>query len=152
MRKGLLCGIIGFVGILVFSFFFVHSATAANIAVFGNNKIDEFLVSQGHSVDLVTDYSLQQPGYLDKFDIFLYTRDYSSHGQANVLSPNAAEAVSLFMRGNIPGGNITGNIVLFMTDLVDMIGPSPQKEDPDHYAEMALLNAVNFASSGNGNG
>jgi hypothetical protein len=147
MRKRLFCGIIGFVGVLAFSFFSVHSAIAAKIAVFGDNSIDNFLAAQGNTVALVDMTLLEKPlneqGSLNDYDVFIYTRKWSTYGEG--LSLTAAANVKSF---------VTGNVVLFMSDMADMIGSSEhlaQAVDINQYAEKALLNAVAFASA-NGKG
>jgi hypothetical protein len=145
MKKGLSSGIIGFAAILVCSFFFVHSAMAAKIAVFGDNSIDNFLAEpdKGNTVSLVDmaflEKPLNQPGSLNDYDVFIYTRNWSTLGEG--LSSAAAANVKSF---------VNGNVVLFMSDMADMIGSSEhhaQAIDPDHLAEKALLNAVAFASA-----
>ena len=136
-------------GILVFSLSSAQPAIAAKIAVFGDNSIDNFLASQGHKVFLVDMTLLEKPlneqGSLNDYDIFIYTRNFSTPGAA--LSPAAASNVRDFFTQSV----IPGNIVLFMTDLADLIDTAEhpaQAIDKDHYAEKALLNAVNFVSLG----
>jgi hypothetical protein len=145
MKKGLSFGIIGFAAILVCSFFFAHSAMAAKIAVFGDNSIDNYLASQGHTVYLIKDMAflekpLNEAGSLNDYDVFIYTRDWNTYGKK--LSPGAAANVQAF---------VAGNVVLFMSDMADMIDNPEhpaQAIDPEHLAEKALLNAVNFVSLG----
>lgn len=117
-----------------------RSSLAAKIAVFGDNSIDNFLNARsGISATLVTDKNLANPGFLDSFDAFIYTRNASSFGAG--LSAAAAANVKSF---------VTGNVILFMTDLADKIGPKATDRE-DALANKALLNAVSFATQ-NGKG
>lgn len=110
-------------------------ADAATIAIFGDNSIDNFLLSQGNTVTLVTDPDLATDGFLNPFDLFIYTRNSDSFGVA--LSTAAAANVQAFVKGNV---------VLFASDLADVIGSTaPQGENAN--ADQALLNAVSFADN-----
>lgn len=106
------------------------SAQAASIAVFGDNQIDNFLSLNGHTATLVNDTQLQTAGFLNTFDLFVYTRNGSSLGGS--LSAAAATNVSAF---------VTGNVVLFTSDLADNGFPSG---DPTN---TLMLNAVSFTSN-----
>jgi hypothetical protein len=118
------------------------SQSDPKIAIFGDNSIDDFLNTQpGFSATVVTDANLATPGFLDAFDVFLYTRDDASFGTG--LSAAAAANVKSF---------VTGNVVLFLTDLADRIGPNaPEFPGEDLLADKALLNGVTFAAQ-NGKG
>jgi hypothetical protein len=106
----------------------LNPAWAANIAIFGDNDIDNYLVSVGNSVTLVTDVQLATAGFLNPFDLFIYTRDGGGFGDS--LSEAAAVNVVTFA---------TGNVVLFTSDLADVI-------QVDTNAQTLLNNAVNFTS------
>jgi hypothetical protein len=87
-------------------------ASAADLAVFGNNNIAT-LYGASHTVSIVTDAQLSTPGFLNSvdFDAFVFTRDGSSFG--NGLSVAAAANVKNY---------VTGNVVLFNGDFQDDIG------------------------------
>jgi hypothetical protein len=143
MKKRSSCGIIGFLGVLVLALASAQPAIAAKIAVFGDNSIDNFLADKGNEVSLVDmaflEKPLTEPGSLNDYDVFIYTRQWSTFGEG--LSSAAAANVKSF---------VNGNVVLFMSDMADMIGSSEhqaQAIDPNHLAEKVLLNAVAFASA-----
>ena len=87
-------------------------ASAQNIAVFGNNDIDDWLSSQGFTTTIVSDAQLATPGFLNSFSAFVYTRDGSSFGSG--LSAAAAANVQTYVGS-------TGNRVLFNGDFADGI-------------------------------
>lgn len=101
---------------------------AASIAVFGDNSIDNVLTANGHTVTLASDAQLATAGFLNAFDLFVYTRDGSSFGAS--LSAAAAANVSAF---------VTGNVVLFASDLADTITGAGETT--------LLLNAASWASN-----
>ena len=111
------------------------SAHADLIAVFGDNGVDNYLVTQGHSVTLVTDAQIATPGFLNGFDAFVFTRDGASFGAG--LSLAAAANVTAYVGS-------TGNIVLFNGDFADAVGGDPT-------IDQLWSNAANFVTaSGNG--
>src|SRR3954468_18251856 len=71
-------------------------AHAANIAVLGNNQTDETLTAAGNTVTLVTDAQVATPGFLDGFDVFVFTRNGIAFN--SVLSAGAAAEVRAFTR------------------------------------------------------
>jgi hypothetical protein len=131
---------IALVSVLSVVFGTAQSSFAASIAVFGDNSISSFINTQpGLSATVVSDAQLATSGFLNSFDAFVYTRDQASFGTG--LSVDAVANVKSF---------VTGNKVLFLTDLADKIGPNaPEGEDLN--ANKALLNAVSFATT-NGKG
>lgn len=89
-----------------------NTAGAANIAIFGNNNIASFYGGlAGNTVSIVSDAQLSTSGFLDSFDLFVYTRDGYSYGQG--LSTTAAANVKSFVQGNV---------VLLNGDFQDDIG------------------------------
>lgn len=108
-------------------------ASAADLAVFGENNIGSFYSYAGHNVTYVNDAQLATAGFLDSFDVFIYTRDGYSFGEG--LSSSAAANVKSY---------VTGNVVLFNGDFQDDIG----------FANTDLLftNALNFILGGSGKG
>lgn len=106
------------------------SASAAVIAVFGDNEVDNYLSSIGHTVSLVSDAQLATAGFLNAFDLFIYTRDGSSFGDS--LSAAAAANVSSF---------VTGNVVLFADDAADGLIFN------DAVAQTLFSNAASYASN-----
>ena len=105
------------------------SAQASSIAVFGDNAIDNFLSANGHTATLVSDAQLATVGFLNTFDLFVYTRNGTSFGTS--LSVAAAANVSAF---------VTGNVVLFTSDLAD-------NGFPGGATNTLMLNAASFASN-----
>ena len=87
-------------------------ASAANLAVFGQNNIGS-LYSASHTVSYVTDAQLSTAGFLNSadFDAFVFTRNGFSFGDG--LSVAAAANVKSY---------VTGNVVLFNGDFQDDIG------------------------------
>src|SRR3954466_1786670 len=75
------------------------SASASRVAVFGDNTIDNALTAAGHTVTLVSDAQLATPGFLNGFDVFVYTRDGFSLGAS--LSAGAAANVRAFVRRSV---------------------------------------------------
>ena len=108
-------------------------ASAADLAVFGNNNIGSLYSGAGHNVTYVSDAQLATAGFLDSFDVFVYTRDGDSFGSG--LSVAAAANVKSY---------VTGNVVLFNGDFQDDIG----------FANTDLLftNALSFILGGSGKG
>lgn len=100
---------------------------AANIAVFGDNSIEDFLNSNGHTATIVSDANLATDGFLDTYDIFVYTRNGSSFGTS--LSAAAASNVAAF---------VEGNVTLFTSDLAD-------NGFGDTNKATLMLNAVNWS-------
>lgn len=115
--------------LLASSFTFSSGAHASMVAVFGDNSIDDFLNANGHTATLVSDADLATAGFLSSFDLFVYTRDDASFGSS--LSAAAAANVSAF---------VTGNVVLFASDLAD-------NGFPGDATDTLMLNAVSFASN-----
>lgn len=105
-------------------------ASAATIAVFGDNNVDNFLSGLGHTVSLVSDAQLATAGFLNGFDLFVYTRNGASFG--TTLSAAAAANVSAF---------VTGNVVLFASDLADTTGVG------DAVSDTLWTNAASWASN-----
>jgi hypothetical protein len=87
------------------------AADAAQIAIFGDNRIADLYGTLGHTVTIVDDSQLSTAGFLDSFDMFVYTRDGFSFG--TTLSAAAAANVKSF---------VDGNIVLLNGDFQDDIG------------------------------
>ena len=108
----------------------VSSAQADNIAVFGNNNIGTFLTNSGHTVTQVTDGDLATEGYLDSFDIFVYTRDGSSFLPPPMSEASAANVTAF----------VTGNIALFTSDLQD-------NNFPGDATNTLMLNAVSWVGA-----
>lgn len=108
-------------------------AQGASFAVFGANAVDSFIGgTPGNTATFVTDAELATPGFIDAFDVFVYTRDGASFGTP--LSAAAAANVQSF---------VTGNRVAFIGDFADGIG------DPS--IDQLWTNAIDFvAASGNG--
>jgi len=95
---------------------FTSQASAANLAIFGDNNIAN-LYGASHTVTLVTDAQIATAGFLDGFDAFVFTRNGSSFGTP--LSLAAAAAVKDY---------VAGNIILFNGDFQDDIGNAPQTD------------------------
>src|SRR3954451_15555854 len=72
------------------------SSLAANVAVLGNNQTDEVLAAGGNTVTLVTDAQVATPGFLDGFDVFVFTRNGIAFNP--VLSAGAAAQVRAFTK------------------------------------------------------
>src|SRR4051794_25872582 len=96
------------------------SSLAANIAVLGNNQTDEVLAAAGNTVTLVTDAQVATPGFLDGFDVFVFTRNGIAFNPT--LSAAAAAEVRAF----------TKRAVLLNGDFAD--GLSSDQEIKDLYA------------------
>ena len=109
-------------------------ASAADLAVFGNNNIAT-LYGASHTVSIVTDAQLSTPGFLNSvdFDAFVFTRDGSSFG--NGLSVAAAANVKNY---------VTGNVVLFNGDFQDDIGAA----QTDQLFNQALTYVLNNPGGG----
>src|SRR3954470_4098043 len=90
---------------------------AANIAVLGNNQTDEVLVAAGNTVTLVTDAQVATPGFLDGFDVFVFTRNGIAFNP--VLSSAAAAQVRAFTR----------RAVLLNGDFADAVGSDQEIKD-----------------------
>jgi len=108
------------------------NASAATIAIFGDNATDNFLAANGHTVTLVTDAQLATAGFLDSFDVFYFTRDGSSFGTG--LSAAAAANVIAF---------VDGNAVALNGDFADSL-------PGDATVGQLTLNAVAFAAANGG--
>ena len=107
-------------------------ASAANLAIFGDNNIAS-LYGGSHVISIVSDAQLATSGFLNGYDAFVYTRDGSSFGQG--LSINAAANVKAF---------VTGNVVLFNGDFQDDIGNAG--------TDALFTNALSFVLGGMGKG
>jgi PEP-CTERM motif len=107
-------------------------ATAANLAIFGQNQIGG-LYDNSHTVTYVSDAQLATAGFLDAFDAFVYTRDGFSFGVG--LSVAAAANVKSY---------VTGNVVLFNGDFQDDIGTAG--------TDALFTNALAFVLGGSGKG
>ncbi|GAA0484879.1 hypothetical protein GCM10009096_29430 [Parasphingorhabdus litoris] len=108
-------------------------ANAALIAIFGDNNINDLYSAGGHTTTIVSDAQLATAGFLDSFDLFVYTRDGFSFGQS--LSVAAAANVKAY---------VTGNIVLFNGDFQDDIGAAN--------TDLLFNNALDYVLSGSGGG
>lgn len=111
----------------------VTAANAADLAVFGENFIGSFYSSAGHNVTYVSDAQLATAGFLDSFDVFVYTRNGYEFGVG--LSVVAAANVKSY---------VTGNVVLFNGDFQDDIGAAN--------TNLLFANALDFILSGSGKG
>ena len=86
----------------VAAFIVALPAQAADIAIFGDNEIGSYYSSASggsHAVTYVSDAQLSSAGFLDAFDLFVYTRDGSSFG--TTISAAAAANVKTFVKGNV---------------------------------------------------
>lgn len=145
MKKALL----GAVGALILS---TAGANAAAIAVFGNNRIADFYDNiPEHTVTLVSDAQLATDGFLDSFDLFIYTRNGFSFGSG--LSAAAAANVKSFVDGNIVllNGDFQddigqANTNLLFTQVLSFLLSSPKK------AYLGEFNGSVAAFSANSNG
>jgi hypothetical protein len=108
-------------------------ASAATLAVFGNNAIAGLYSGGGNSVTLVSDADLATAGFLNGFDAFVYTRDGYSFG--NSLSAAAAANVKSY---------VTGNVVLLNGDFADDIGTSQ--------TDQLFNQALSYILGGSGHG
>ena len=93
------------------------SSLAANVAVLGNNQTDEALTAAGHTVTLVTDAQVATPGFLDGFDVFIFTRPGGAFNAT--LSTDAAAQVRAFTR----------RAVLLNGDFADAVGSDQEIRD-----------------------
>jgi len=109
-------------------------AFAANLAIFGINNIGDYYTGLGHTVTYVSDSELSTAGFLDSYDLFVYTRDGYSFGTS--LSVAAAQNVRDY---------VTGNIVLFNGDFSDGLFI-------DSNTDLLFTNALNYVLSGTGGG
>lgn len=108
-------------------------AQAAAIAIFGNNNIATYYGGlAGHTATVVSDAQLATAGFLDSFDVFVYTRDGYSFG--TTLSLAAAANVKAF---------VNGNVALLNGDFQDDIGTPG--------TDQLFLNILNYVA-GNSNG
>ncbi|MBL8769820.1 MAG: PEP-CTERM sorting domain-containing protein [Phenylobacterium sp.] len=110
------------------------SASAANLAIFGQNNIGSWYTGLGHSVTYVSDAQLATSGFLNSYDAFVYTRDGSSFGVG--LSATAAANVKAY---------VSGNVVLFNGDFQDGLGS-------DATTGQLFTNAINYVLSNPGGG
>jgi hypothetical protein len=111
------------------------AAPAADIAVFGNNQMDDFLTSQGHTTTLVSDAQLATPGFLSGYDAFVFTRDNDSFGTG--LSSGAADEVDAYAK----------RVVALNGDFADNLG---LQGIPDPQVEQIVANSANWAAVGSG--
>ncbi len=89
----------------------VPAAEAQQIAVFGNNDIDDLInLIPGYTATLVSDAQLATPGFLAGFAALVYTRDGSSGGSG--LSFAAAQNVRSYVGSS-------GRYVLLNADFAD---------------------------------
>ena len=117
------------IGVLAACILLPATAQAANVAVLGNNQTDEALVAAGHTVTLVTDAEVATPGFLDGFDVFIFTR---AGGAFNAtLSAGAAAQTRAFAR----------RAVLLNGDFADSVGTN--QEIRDLYVSSVLWAAEN---------
>ena len=98
------------IGVLAACIVLPATAQAANVAVLGNNQTDEVLVAAGHTVTLVTDAQVATPGFLNGFDVFIFTRPGGAFNAT--LSTDAAVQVRAFTR----------RAVLLNGDFADSVG------------------------------
>jgi len=111
-------------------------ASAANIAVLGDNSTDDFLTAQGHTTTLVTDAQVATPGFLSSFNELVITRDGSSFGGG--LSPAAAAQVGAFAK----------RVVALNGDFADSL--SNLGDPTDAAVGQIFANSANWASMGSG--
>jgi hypothetical protein len=106
-------------------------AQAASIGIFGNNNIAAFYGSlPGHTVSVLSDAQISTAGFLDSFDVFVYTRDGYSFGTS--LSAAAAANVKAYVNGNVAllNGDFQDDIgtpatnALF-TNILDYVASNP---------------------------
>jgi len=112
-------------------------ASAANIAVFDDNAIDNFLTAQGHTTTLVTGADLATPGFLTAFDVFVHTRDGTFFGGG--LSPQAAAQVSTYAK----------RVVALNGDFADSL-PGASSTEGDPQAVRIVANSADWAAVGSG--
>jgi hypothetical protein len=93
------------------------SAAPTTVAVLGDNGIDDLLTTSGMQVALVSDAQVATPGFLDDFDVFVYTRNGSGTGAA--LSAAAAANVKAYVH----------RTVLLNGDFADAIGADTEIEE-----------------------
>jgi len=133
MRTARFCQIFSVVAALLFG---PQVATAAPIAVFGNNTgFANLATSLGNTVTVVTDAQVASAGFLDSFDLFVYTRDNGSFGSP--LSAAASANVAAFVS--------SGPSVLFNGDWFDeLTNPTPTTPQ----TQQLISNAIAFALNG----
>ena len=105
------------IGVLAACIVLPATAQAANVAVLGNNQTDEVLVAAGHTVTLVTDAEVATPGFLNGFDVFIFTRPGGAFNAT--LSTGAAAQVRAFTR----------RAVLLNGDFADDVGSDQEIRD-----------------------
>lgn len=110
-------------------------AAAQQIAVFGNNDIDDLInLLPGYTATLVSDAQLATPGFLSAFAALVYTRDGTTFGTG--LSTAAAQNVRSYVGSS-------GRYALLNADFADGI--------TDAANARLIVNAVAFAAaSGHG--
>lgn len=107
-------------------------AWAAKIAVFGDNSnVFDFFNDGSNVVDVVTNADLETANFLATFDLFVYVYDSPGTLLTPNLSATAASAVNAF---------VTGNVVLFASDLAD-------NGFPGDATSTLMTNAAAFAGS-----
>jgi len=133
MRTKRFCQLFSVVAALLFA---PQVATAAPIAVFGNNSgFANLATSLGNTVTFVTNAQVATAGFLDSFDLFVYTRADGSFGSP--LSAAASANVAAFVN--------SGPSVLFNGDWFDELSfatPTTPK------TQQVISNAIAFALNG----
>ncbi len=89
-----------------------NSSYALTVAVFGDNSLDEFLNSNGHTATVYSDADIAA-GMANSADVFVYNRDGSGFG-ADLSAGAATEVLT-----NFGGGNTTA----IFTDITDDYSP-----------------------------
>ncbi len=113
----------------------VQVSDGARIAIFGDNYTDEILSEAGFATVLVNDEQLRQPGFLNAFDAFYYTREGSSFGES--LSPAAAS--------NVRSYAARSRVLLLNGDFADAIRTGDEYYDPEVVA--LTVNATAWAAA-----
>jgi hypothetical protein len=133
-----LASAIALVASLVSSLPFASAQEPFSIAVFGDNRIDNYLNGAGFSATLVNDAQLSTPGFLDTYDAFFYTRDGAATPGTS-LSPTAAANVQEYVGSS-------GRGVLLNGDFADTIDPA-LVGTPDPEIQQLISNATTWAAT-----
>jgi uncharacterized protein YvpB len=120
------------------------------VAVFGDNQIDNLVAAAGNSVTLVTDAQLATPGFLNAFDVFVYTRTGSSTG--TTLSAAAAANVKAYVRRTVLLNGDFADAVGQDTEIEDLIKNSVQWAGATHHGYVGEFNGAFAGLTSNGNG
>lgn len=115
------------IGTVVFGLAF-QSSFALNVAVFGDNGLDEALSTAGHSVVLYDDAQIAA-GMANGADVFVYNRDGDSFG-ADLSSEATVQVLATFGSANVSA---------IFTDITDDLGSSNNS--------LLIANAVTFAGN-----